>query len=256
MFLSRTNYTHPAYLQGAKDCIPMLPGMVAWGLTMGVSMVNSGMSVVESVAMTLLVFAGSSQLAAIPLIAVGAPMWVILLTGLCVNLRFVVFSAHLRPYLMHLPRWKRLMSGYLTADLSYVQFVSKFPKPGSTKAEHDEQDAFLAGNTGLTWVAWMGASLIGIALAHQVPVQWGLGFAGILSLLGILCSLATSKLRVVAAVVSSTVAVIAYALPLKMNIVVAISAAVAMCLLLDKTQRTMNKAENKTQEKEEVKEAA
>ncbi len=239
MFLSRSNYTHPAYWQGAKDCIPMLPGMVAWGLTMGVSMVNSGMSVVESVAMTLLVFAGSSQLAAIPLIAVGAPMWVILLTGLCVNLRFVVFSAHLRPYLMHLPLWKRLMSGYLTADLSYVQFVSKFAKPGTTPVQHQEQDAFLAGNCGLTWVAWMGASLLGIALAHQVPVQWGLGFAGILSLLGILCSLATSKLRIVAAAVSSAVAVVAYALPLKMNIVVAISAAVAMCLLLDKTQRTM-----------------
>jgi predicted branched-subunit amino acid permease len=239
MFLSRSNYTHPVYLQGAKDCIPMLPGMVAWGLTMGVSMVNSGMSVIESVAMTLLVFAGSSQLAAIPLIAVGAPMWVILLTGLCVNLRFVVFSAHLRPYLMHLPLWKRLMSGYLTADLSYVQFVSKFSKPGSSAAQHQAQDAYLAGNTGLTWVAWMGASLIGIALAHQIPVSWGLGFAGILSLLGILCSLATSRLRMVAAAVSSIVAVATYALPLKMNIVVAIAAAVAMCLLLDKTQRIM-----------------
>jgi predicted branched-subunit amino acid permease len=85
----------------------------------------------------------------------------------------------------------------------------------------------------------MGASLLGIAMAHQVPVSWGLGFAGILSLLGILCSLATSRLRMVAAAVSSFVAVAAYALPLKMNIVVAISAAVAMCLLLDKTQRTM-----------------
>jgi predicted branched-subunit amino acid permease len=247
MFLSRSNYTHPEYWQGAKDCIPMLPGMVAWGLTMGVSMVNSGMSVVESVAMTLLVFAGSSQLAAIPLIAVGAPMWVILLTGLCVNLRFIVFSAHLRPYLMHLPLWKRLMSGYLTADLSYVQFVSKFPKPGTTAAQHQAQDAFLAGNTGLTWVGWMGASLLGIALAHQIPVNWGLGFAGILSLLGILCSLVTSKLRVVSAGFASVAAVAAYALPLKMNIVVAIAAAVAMCLLLEKTQQMHTLQQSKTE---------
>jgi predicted branched-subunit amino acid permease len=239
MFLSRANYTHPTYLQGAKDCIPMLPGMVAWGLTMGVSMVNSGMSVVESVMMTLFVFAGSSQLAAIPLIAVGAPMWVILLTGLCVNLRFVVFSAHLRPYLMHLPLWKRMFSGYLTADLSYVQFVSKFSKPGTSAVQFREQDAYLAGNCGLTWLAWVGASLLGIALAHQIPVSWGLGFAGILSLLGILCSLVTSKLRVVSAGVASAAAVAAYALPLKLNIVVAIAAAVAMCLLLEKMQQTM-----------------
>lgn len=238
MFLSRSNFTHPEYWQGAKDCIPMLPGMVAWGLTMGVSMVNTGMSVTESVAMTLFVFAGSSQLAAIPLIAAGAPMWVILLTGLCVNLRFVVFSAHLRPYLMHLPRWKRLVSGYLTADLSYVQFVSRFPKPSSDPAQQQTQHAYLVGNYGLTWIGWIGASLIGIALAHQIPANWGLGFAGMLSLLGILCSLVTSKLRVVSAGVASIVAVAAYALPLKMNIVIAISAAVAMCLLLEKTQQT------------------
>ena len=248
MFLSRSNYTHPEYWVGAKDCIPMLPGMVAWGLTMGVSMVNTGMSVTESVAMTLLVFAGSSQLAAIPLIAVGAPMWVILLTGLCVNLRFIVFSAHLRPYLMHLPRWKRLMSGYLTADLSYVQFVSRFPKPSSDPKQQQVQDAYLAGNDGLTWLGWIGASLIGIALAHQIPVNWGLGFAGILSLLGILCSLVTSKLRVVSAGVASLVAVAAYALPLKMNIVVAIAAAVAMCLLLEKTQQTHALQQSKSED--------
>ena len=41
----------------------------------------------------------------------------ILATGFCVNLRFVVFSLHLRPYLMHLPRWRRMTHGYLTADL-------------------------------------------------------------------------------------------------------------------------------------------
>jgi predicted branched-subunit amino acid permease len=239
MFLSRSNYTHTAYWLGAKDCVSMLPGMAAWGLMMGVTMVNTGMSVVESVAMTLFVFAGSSQLAAIPLIAAGAPMWVILLTGLCVNLRFVVFSAHLRPYLMHLPLWKRLFSGYLTADLSYVQFVSRFLKPGTTAAQHHEQDAYLAGNCGLTWLVWMGASLIGIVLANQIPMSWGLGFAGMLSLLGILCSLATTKLRLVSAGVSSAAAVAAYALPLKMNIVVAIAAAVAICLLLEKTQQTM-----------------
>ena len=57
------------------------PGLAAWGLMTGVAMVNSGMSVFESVTMTLLVFAGSSQLAAIPLLSAGAPMAVILATA-------------------------------------------------------------------------------------------------------------------------------------------------------------------------------
>lgn len=247
MFLSRTNYTHPEYWVGAKDCIVMLPGMAAWGLMMGVAMVNSGMSLIESTSMTLLVFAGSSQLATVPLIAAGAPMWVILLTGLCVNLRFIVFSAHLRPYLMHLPRWKRIISGYLTADLSYFQFVTRFPKASSEPAQQQAQDAYLAGNCGLTWVGWMGASLAGIVLAHQIPTNWGLGFAGMLSLLGILCSMVTSKLRVVSAGVASAAAVAAFALPLKMNIVVAIAAALAVCLVLEKTQQTMKKPQTSSE---------
>ena len=97
--------THPEFRAGAREISGVAPGLAAWGLMTGVAMVQSGMSTVEAMAMTLLVFAGSSQLAAIPLIAASAPVWVILATSFCVNLRFVVFSAHLRAYVMYLPRW-------------------------------------------------------------------------------------------------------------------------------------------------------
>jgi len=80
----------------------------------------------------------------------------------------------------------------------------------------------------------MGASLLGIALANFIPGAWGLGFAGVLALVGILCSLASSGLRVVACGVAGAVAVAAYALPLKLNILVAIAAAVLMCLTLER----------------------
>ena len=48
--------------------------------------------------MSLLVYAGSAQLAALPLIAAGAPLWVIVATGFITNLRFVIYSAALRPH--------------------------------------------------------------------------------------------------------------------------------------------------------------
>jgi predicted branched-subunit amino acid permease len=202
----------------------------------GVAMVKSGMSTVEAVAMSLLVFAGSSQLAAMPLIAAGAPIWVILSTSFCVNLRFVVFSAHMRPYLMHLPlRW-RLFQGYLTADLSYVLFTRHYPRPSSDEAERREQLAYLSGGSLLNWVSWQSASLLGIALANVIPTHWGLGFAGILALLGVGCSLASSQLRRVSAGVAGMAAVVAYALPLKLNIVVAIASAVVLCLIIEETR--------------------
>lgn len=234
MFFLRANYKHPAFLLGIKSTATTVPGLAAWGLMTGVAMVNSGMSVFEASAMTLLVYAGSSLLAAMPLITAGAPLWVILLTGLCVNLRFVVFSAHLRPYMMHLPLVKRLFAGYLTTDMSYVLFVSQYPTASSEPEKQAAQDAFLAGSCGITWVSWMVASLLGVVMAHQIPLQWGLGFAGILALLGILCSLAGSKMRVISAAVASSAAVVAYALPLKLNILVAIVSAVTICLILEK----------------------
>lgn len=107
-------------------------GTSVWSFMTGVAMVKSGMSVAESVLMALLVYAGSAQLAALPLIAAAAPLWVIWLTALCVNLRFVVFSLHLRAYLIHLPLLRRLLLGYTTGDLSYVLLVRRFPAPGRT----------------------------------------------------------------------------------------------------------------------------
>jgi predicted branched-subunit amino acid permease len=47
--------------------------------------------------MSLLVFAGSAQLAVIPLLAAGAPVWLIWATAACVNLRFLILSAQWRP---------------------------------------------------------------------------------------------------------------------------------------------------------------
>jgi predicted branched-subunit amino acid permease len=226
VFFLPANFRHPAFRAGVRDMAPLAAGVSAWGLMTGVAMVKSGMSVVEALAMTLLVYAGSSQLAAIPLIVAGAPIWVILATGFCVNLRFVVFSLHLRPYLMHLPRWRRLVNGYLTADLTYALFTRQFPTPGETPQQRREQEAYLAGNYGVTWCSWMGMSVIGIALANLIPSAWGLGFAGVLCLIGILCSLANTPARLMAALVAGAAAVAAYAFPLKLNIVAAIAAAV------------------------------
>ena len=218
------------------DSAQVSPGIAAWGLMTGVAMVKSGLSTVEATLMAVLVFAGSSQLAAMPLIAAGAPMWVILATAFCVNLRFVVFSAHIRPYVMHLPLWRRLLGGYLMADLSYVLFTSRFPHPGQDDATRQAQEAYALGNGVLNWSSWVGMGLIGIALANSVPPSWGLGFAGILALVGILCSLATTRLRVVSGGVAGAAAVAAFALPLKLNILVAIASAVALCLLLEKAR--------------------
>lgn len=236
MFLKRENLAHSEFRAGAFEAWPQVPGLAAWGLMTGVAMANSGLSIFESLLMALIVFAGSSQLAAIPLLIAGAPAWVVLTTGFCVNLRFVVFSLHLRSYLMHLPWLERITHGYLITDMTYVLFTRRFAQPASEPAGRIGQQAWLAGNCGVTWCSWMSSSIAGVLMASLIPVAWGLGFAGILCLIGIMCSLASTRLRLLSAAVAATAAVVAYALPYKLSIVVAIAAAVMLCLAAERLQ--------------------
>jgi predicted branched-subunit amino acid permease len=225
-------WRHPAFRTGVREMTSIAPGIAAWGLVTGVAMVKAlGMPL--AVLMSLVVFAGSAQLAALPLIAAGAPVWVVWTTALCVNLRFVIFSAQWRPYFAHLPLAQRLRLGYFTADLNYVLFMKRFPEPRPAP----DQVPYFWGGVALNWTAWQVPSMAGILLGERVPTHWGLGFAGTLALLGLTNTLLNDRATWVAAAVAGCAAVAAYALPLRLNIVVAIAAAVAMGLLMEQLPR-------------------
>lgn len=206
-------------------------GIAAWGLITGVAMGKSGMPLALMAFMSLVVFAGSAQLAVLPLLASGAPVWVMWATALCVNLRFMIFSAVWRAYFVVYPLGLRLRLAYFTADLNYVMFMRRFPKPEPSP----EQLPYFWGGAVTNWLAWQAPSLLGIFLADAVPVHWGFGFAGVLALLGVGLSLLSDRATGVAGAVAACAAVAAFALPFKLNIVVAIAAAVAMGMLIDHT---------------------
>jgi predicted branched-subunit amino acid permease len=115
-------------------------------------------------------------------------------------------------------------------------FVRRYPHPSLDPAGKLAEQAYLAGRNLMNWGAWFSASLVGVALANFIPQEWGLGFAGILCLIGILCSLATTRLRILSAAVAGAVGVAAFALPLKLNIIAAIGAAVILCLTMEKLE--------------------
>lgn len=207
-------------------------GIAAWGLITGVAMGKSGYPLPLLVLMSLVVFAGSAQLAVLPLLSSGAPAWVVWATALCVNLRFMIFSAQWRPYLVGHPLHLRLRVAHFTADLNYVIFMQRFPEPKPAP----EQLPYLWGGVACNWTAWQVPSMLGLFLAHAVPVHWGFGFAGVLALMGVGASLLTDRATAVAGAVAACAAVAAFALPFKLNIVVAIATAVAMGLLIDRSR--------------------
>jgi len=83
-------------------------------------------------------------------------------------------------------------------------------------------------------LSWQIPTFVGIVLADRVPQEWGLGFAGVLALLGLAYSTLSGRKSWIAAVAAAVVAVAAFALPLRLNVVVAIAAGVAIGLLLDR----------------------
>ncbi len=225
----RATVGHPQFRAGMREMAPLSVGIAAWGLVTGVAMVKSGLSVGLALLMTLAVFAGSAQLAALPLMAGGAPVWVIWATAFCINLRFLIFSAHWRPFLIGLPRLRRVALGYLAADLSYVVFMRRFSEPRSGEGQVE----YLLGGALQNWLAWQLPSIAGILLADAIPTQWGLGFAGVMALLGLFCSMLGDRATQLAGFVGASAAIAAYALPMNLNIVVAIAAAVGIGLLLE-----------------------
>lgn len=228
---------HPAFRLAAQDMLGTALGIGAWGLVTGVAMVKGGMSVSMAILMSLLVYAGSAQLAVIPLLATGAPLWVIWLTASCVNLRFVIFSSLWRRYFVHLPLRQRLAIGYFSGDVIFVAFMKRYPEPRPEPG----QLPYFWGAASTNWLAWQVPSITGILLANTVPLSWGLGFAGVLALLGVLLSMLFDRATWLTTGVAATAAIAAFALPLKLNILVAIAAAVTVGLLIEAVEQRLRR---------------
>ena len=219
----------PLFREGVADAAPMAIGIAAWGVVAGVAMAKSGMGVALAIFMSVIVYAGSAQIASLPLIAAGAPMWVVWATTLCESLRFEAFSFHYRPYFAHLPRGRRVALSFLMGDTNFALFMRRYPEliPGCR-----HEDYFL-GNAVVTFGLWQVSIITGIVAGHGIPASWGLGFAGTMALLALTCTQLRDRSTWGPAVVATCAAVAAYALPLKLNIVVAIAAAVAFGVIAD-----------------------
>lgn len=229
-------WRHPACRQGMKDMLAVTPGVLAWGMVTGVAMVKAGMPTSVALLMALTVFAASAQLASVPLMLLGAPIWVVWVTAWCVNLRFVIFSVQMRRFMMALPlRW-RLTAGYLTADITYVFMQQKYGQSPPVDRDHPEPLAYFVGLVAVNWTAWNVAAALGVVFAEVIPTNWGMGFAGTLALVGLLVTLVRDRFTGISAALAGTAAVAAFGLPFKLHIIVAVAAAVAAGLLMEQAR--------------------
>ncbi len=231
-----TQYFSPAqriyFFQGVRAIVPSLPGIAAWSLVTAIAMVKSALTLAQTLGMSLFVYAGSSQLAALPLIALAVPVWMVLLTATIINLRFVVFSAILQPHFKHLPWWRRLLLSYLSVDITFILFSSHFPT-SSESISAEEKEAYFYGLALPNALMWQGSALLGILLAQYIPDSWGLGLAGVLVMLALLLPLVATRPGLFAGMSAAIVSVVAHSLPYKLNLILAVLSAVTVGLMTE-----------------------
>jgi predicted branched-subunit amino acid permease len=203
------------FRSGWRAILPYLPGTFAWGMISGVAMVKGGLPVAWAIAMSLLVCAGSAQLAALPLIVAGAPIWVIVATGFITNLRFVIYSAAIRPYFAEHSLGRRLALGFFMTDFTFVRFM-RSAQDGSLPVWH--RDSWFAGMCSANFFVWQTAAVIGCIGASYIPADWGLEFTGTLALVALVGPSLNARPAIIGALTAGVIALLAYGLPFKLGL--------------------------------------
>ena len=215
-----------AFREGALASAPLLVGMVPWGVVAGVAMVAAGLTQAQAVAMSVIVFAGSAQLAVLPLFIVETPIAVMLATTLVVNLRYVIYSAVLAPHFQHLSRpWRALLS-YITVDGVFALFAGRFPPGDPNPHKHWH---FLGGSL-VMWSGWQASTCVGVFAGGLIPKGWSLEFASTLGLIALVMPLIHDRAVVWGALAAGAVALLAARLPFNLGLLAAIASGIAVGL--------------------------
>ena len=161
-------------MEGAVKSLPLLLGASPFGLIYGTLAVTGGLSVPAALAMSAFVFAGSSQFIAVGLVAVKAPVLIIILTTFVVNLRHMLYSAALLPFLKVLPqRWRIPLAFWLTDETFAVTVVRYNEEDHSSHKHWFQLGSSLA--MYLNWQFWCGLGLF-VGGRIQNAQNWGLDF--------------------------------------------------------------------------------
>ena len=205
------------FWSGVREEVPLLVGVFPFGMIYGALALNAGLSLAASQMMSSIVFAGSSQFIAAQLIHDAAPGLVIVLTIAVVNLRHMLYSASLAPYLEKLPiRWKILLA-YLLTDEAYAPTALKFEREGASPLGH----WFLFGAGLALWSTWQVSTGLGIFLGAAIPQSWPLDFALPLTFIALVMPVLRNRPAVMAALSAGLVALLAYNLPFKLGLILA-----------------------------------
>ena len=217
---------------GVRAEVPLLIGVFPFGMIYGALALNAGLSKSASQMMSSIVFAGSAQFITTQLVHDSAPGLVIVLTIAVVNLRHILYSASLAPYLASVSTpWKTLLA-YLLTDEAYAPSVVHYEEKGVTPVSH----WFLFGAGIALWTDWQISTALGIFLGAAIPESWSLDFALPLTFIAMVVPVLKNRPAVAAALSAGVVALLAYSLPYKLGLILAALVGIAVGTYLEGRQ--------------------
>lgn len=205
------------FLAGCRSQLPIIMGTMPFGMIFGVLAVSAGLSQSLAQSMSFIVFAGSSQFVGQGMLGAGDPALLIVLTTFIINLRHVLYSASVEPYIKHLPaRWKYLLA-YLLTDEAYATTIVRYRQGGELRHAH----WFFLGAGFTLWFSWQLSTAVGVFLGAQIPASWSLDFTMAVTFIGIVVVSLKDRASLAAALSAGLVAVAAAGLPYKLGIMLA-----------------------------------
>lgn len=217
------------FFQGLRDELPILLGVIPFGMIYGVLAMRAGLSIPAAQSMSWVVFAGSSQFMAVQLVGHATPYWMIVLTIFVVNLRHALYSASIAPYLRHVSlAWKSLLA-YLLTDEAYAVSIIHLSKNSEGPSRH----WFVLGAGITLWACWQVSTAVGIFLGAQIPAGWSLDFSLALTFIALVVPAIRDRASLLAAAAAGVTAVLAYGLPYKLGLLLAALVGITVGMLVE-----------------------
>ncbi len=208
MALNTPSSPPTAFWWGVLLSLPIVVGIVPFGLVTGIAGVKAGLTAVEVTLMSVLVFAGAAQLVALQLMAAGASIFFVWLATLVVNLRYIMYSSALARPLEALSGRMKLLAAFLMVDQNFALALNQYGTLGPRLTPW-----FYMGIGGVLWLGWVLATYLGALLGARLPEAWSLDFAVPLCFLVLLVPALQDRPSLLAALVGGLVSTALMGLP-------------------------------------------
>jgi predicted branched-subunit amino acid permease len=230
--VSRQEY-RAALRDGLVAVSPLLVGVAPFGLILGVTAAGSAIGGGLGYATSLIIFGGAAQLAVIQLIDVEAAIATIVITGLVINSRHMMYSAAMTPYFREFSPRSRLALPYLLTDQAFAVSITRYQE-----VEDPAYRRYFYLGTGLgLWVTWQITTAAGVLIGAQIPESWSLDFAIPLVFVALLAVAVRTKPKAIAALVGGVVAVLAQDAPYQLWMIIGAAAGVAAGIAAERLQQ-------------------